>query len=110
MSIPTYLFFIVHKAFQMRRHTFGSSLTFHIFHNVGRIYISDTCEPPAKLLRRLVRACGGHCTSTETNADVAVGYTQQMNNNIHEKWILDSITQGILLNKYQYMLTNTNKK
>lgn len=93
------------KEFQVRRQTFGSLLTFHIFDNVGRIYISDTCEPPAKLLRRLVRACGGHCTSTETKADVVVGYTPQMNNNIQEKWILDCITQGILLNKNQYTIS-----
>lgn len=93
----------------MRRHTFGSSLTFHIFDNVGRIYISDTSKPPARLLRRLVRACGGYCTSSETKADIVVGYTQRMNNNIREKWILDSITQGTPLDKYQYMLTNINK-
>lgn len=105
MNIYECLFYFILKEFQVRRHTFGSLLTFHIFDNVGRIYISDTCEPPAKLLRRLVRACGGHCTSTETKADVVVGYTPQMNNNIHEKWILDCITQGILLNKNQYTIS-----
>ncbi|XP_022174220.1 uncharacterized protein LOC111036501 [Myzus persicae] len=96
------------KEFQIRRHTFGSLMTFHIFDNVGKIYISNTCDPPAKLLRRLVRACGGQCTSTETKANVVVGYTPQMKDNIHAKWILDSITQGILLNKNQYMIVNTN--
>uniref|UniRef100_A0A2H8TMI7 Microcephalin n=1 Tax=Melanaphis sacchari TaxID=742174 RepID=A0A2H8TMI7_9HEMI len=97
------------KEFQIRRHTFGSLLTFHIFDNAGRIYISDTCDPPSKVLRRLVRACGGHCTSTVTKADVVVGFTPQINNNIHEKWILDCITQGILLNKNQYtMIVNTS--
>ncbi|XP_060877830.1 uncharacterized protein LOC132950410 isoform X2 [Metopolophium dirhodum] len=97
------------KEFQLRRHTFGSLMTFNIFDNVGRIYISNTCEPQAKLLRRLVRACGGHCTSTETKANVVVGYTPQMNDNIHEKWILDCVTQGTLLNKNQYMIVNTNE-
>jgi len=93
----------------MRRHTFGSLMTFHIFDNAGKIYISHDCDPPAKLLRRLVRACGGHCTNNETKANVVVGYTPQlMNDNIHEKWILDCITQGILLNKNQYIIVNTN--
>ncbi|XP_001949045.2 uncharacterized protein LOC100168837 [Acyrthosiphon pisum] len=97
------------KEFQLRRHTFGSLMTFNIFDNVGRIYISNTCEPHAKLLRRLVRACGGHCTSAETKANVVVGYTPQMIDNIHEKWILDCITQGTLLNKNLYMIVNTNE-
>jgi len=97
------------KEFQIRRRTFGSFFTFHIFDNVGRIYVSNSCDPPAKDLKRLVRACGGHCTSIETKANVVVGYTPQMNNNIHEKWILDCITQGILLNINQYMLVNTNR-
>ncbi|XP_060856102.1 uncharacterized protein LOC132933848 isoform X2 [Metopolophium dirhodum] len=98
------------KDFQIRRNTiFGSALKFNIFDNAGRIYISDSCESPAKLLRRLVHACGGHCTSTESIANVVVGYTLQMNNNIHEKWILDCITQGKLLNKCQYNLVNSNE-
>ncbi|XP_003244772.1 microcephalin isoform X1 [Acyrthosiphon pisum] len=98
------------KHFQIRRHsTFGSELKFNIFDDVGRIYISDSCESPAKLLRRLVHACGGLCTNTESNANVVVGYTLQMKNNIHEKWILDCITQGILLNKCQYNLVNSNE-
>ncbi|CAI6354085.1 unnamed protein product [Macrosiphum euphorbiae] len=98
------------KDFQIRRHKiFGSALKFNIFDDAG-IYISDSCESPAKLLRRLVQACGGHCTSTESIANVVVGYTLQMNNNIHEKWILDCITQGILLNKCQYNLVNFNEK
>ncbi|KAL4143649.1 hypothetical protein QTP88_005960 [Uroleucon formosanum] len=97
------------KEFQLRRHTFGSLMTFNIFDNVGKIYISNTSEPHAKLLKRLVRACGGHCTNTETKANVVVGYSPQMNDNIHEKWILDCITQGTLLNKNQYMIVNTNE-
>jgi len=102
-----YFFF---KDFQIRRHsTFGLALKFNIFNNAGKIYISDSCESPAKLLRRLVHACGGHCASTESVAKVVVGYTLQMNNNIHEKWILDCITQGTLLNKCQYNLVNSNE-
>lgn len=101
--------FFVLKEFQIRRQTFGTLMTFNIFDNVGRIYISNTCEPPAKLLKRLVRACGGHCTSTKTMANIVVGYTPQMNDYIQEKWILDCITQGILLNKNQYMIVNTNE-
>lgn len=98
------------KDFQIRRHTAsGSALKFNIFDNAGKIYISDSCESPAKLLRRLVHACGGHCTSTESIANVVIGYTLQMNNNIHEKWILDCVTQGILLNKCQYNLVNSNE-
>lgn len=83
-------------------------MTFNIFDNVGKIYISNTCEPHAKLLKRLVRACGGRCTNTETKANVVVGYSPQINDNVHENWILDCITQGTLLNKNQYMIVNTN--
>lgn len=92
------------KAFQIRRNTFGSLLTFHIFDNAGKIYISNTCEPSAKNLKRLVRVCGGHCTNNEIVAEIVVGRTLQMNNNIHEKWIFDCITQGTLLNTNQYLI------
>lgn len=78
-------------------------LTFHIFDEVGYIYVSNRCEPSAKQLKRLVRACGGKCTNIETRANVVVGKTPQMNNNVNEKWILDCITQGLLLNKDQYL-------
>lgn len=81
-------------------------LTFHIFDNAGKIYISDTCDPSAKQLKQLVRACGGICTSIESLATVVVGYTQRMMNNVNEKWILDSISQGTLLDKCQYILTS----
>lgn len=84
-------------------------LKFHIFDNAGKIYISDTCKSPAKLLKRLVNACGGHCTSTKSIANVVIGDTPQMDDNIHEKWILDCISQGILLNKNHYKLVNTNE-
>jgi len=84
-------------------------LKFNIFDNAGKIYISESCESPAKLLRRLVHACGGHCTSAESNANVVVGYTLKLKNNIHEKWILDCIAQGKLLNKCQYNLVNSNE-
>ncbi|XP_027851704.2 microcephalin-like [Aphis gossypii] len=98
------------KEFQIqRRSTFGSVLKFHIFDNAGKIYISDTCKSPAKLLKRLVNACGGHCTSTKSIANVVIGDTPQMDDNIHEKWILDCISQGILLNKNHYKLVNTNE-
>ncbi|KAF0741929.1 microcephalin isoform X1 [Aphis craccivora] len=98
------------KEFQVQRHsTFGSVLKFHIFDKAGKIYISDTCKSPAKLLKRLVNACGGHCTSTKSIANVVIGETPQMDDNIHEKWILDCISQGILLNKNQYKLVNTNE-
>lgn len=109
INIYKHVFFIF-KDFQIRRHTtFGLELKFNIFDNAGKIYISNSCESPAKLLRRLVHACGGHCTSIESIANVVVGYTLQMNNNIHEKWILDCITQGVLLNKCQYNLVNSNE-
>lgn len=94
------------KEFQVRRHTFGPLLKFHIFTDAGSIYISDACEPSSKHLKQLVRACGGRCTSSETMAKVVVGYTCRMRNNINEKWILDCITQGTLLNKNQYILVN----
>lgn len=81
-------------------------LTFHIFDDVGVIYISNLCKPSARNLKRLVRACGGQCTNDETLANVVVGYTNRIDNNIHEKWILDSISQGKLLNKYQYRIEN----
>jgi len=84
-------------------------LKFHIFDNAGKIYISDTCKSPPKLLKRLVNACGGHCTSIKSIANVVIGETPQMDDNIHEKWILDCISQGILLNKKQYKLVNTNE-
>lgn len=81
-------------------------LTFHIFDDAGTIYIADTCEPSAKDLKRLIRSCGGQCTSIETMADVVVGHTPRMINNVSEKWILDCVSQGTLLNKYQYKLLN----
>jgi len=81
-------------------------LKFHIFDDAGSIYISDTCEPSPKHLKQLVRACGGRCTSSRTTAKVVVGYTDQMHSNINEKWILDCITQGLLLNKDKYILVN----
>uniref|UniRef100_A0A2S2PST0 Microcephalin n=1 Tax=Schizaphis graminum TaxID=13262 RepID=A0A2S2PST0_SCHGA len=88
------------KEFQLQRHTtFGSVLKFHIFDNAGKIYISDTCKSPAKLLKRLVHACCGHCTNNKSIANIVVGDTPKMDNNVDEKWILDCITQGILLNK-----------
>lgn len=94
------------KEFQTRRHTFGSLITFHIFDTVGSIYVSDNCNPPAKDLKQLVRACGGQCTSIESLATIVIGYTERMNNNIHEKWILDCITQGSLLDRCHYKLFN----
>ncbi|XP_026819681.1 uncharacterized protein LOC113558423 [Rhopalosiphum maidis] len=98
------------KEFQSQRHTtFGSVLKFHIFDNAGKIYISDTCKSPAKLLKRLVHACGGHCTNTKSIANVVVGDTPTMDNDVDEKWILDCITQGILLDKSQYKLVNTDE-
>ncbi|XP_060847460.1 uncharacterized protein LOC132927023 [Rhopalosiphum padi] len=98
------------KEFQLQRHTkFGSMLKFHIFDNAGKIYISDTCKSPAKLLKRLVHACGGHCTNTKSIANIVVGDTPKMDNNVDEKWILDCITKGILLNKSQYKLVNTDE-
>lgn len=81
-------------------------LTFHIFDEAGIIYVSNTCEPSSKHLKRLVRACGGKCTGIEAKANIVVGKTPQMNNNINEKWILDCITHGILLNKDQYLYTS----
>lgn len=96
------------KKFQTRRQIFGSLLTFHIFDDAGSIYISDNCEPPARQLKQLVRACGGQYTSNVTTANVVVGYTPQRIDNIHEKWILDCITQGALLNKNEYALVNNN--
>lgn len=94
------------KEFQIRRHTFGSLLKFHIFDNAGNVYVSNACELSPKYLKQLVRACGGRCTSSEAIANVVVGYTSRMHNNINEKWILDCITQGSLLNKDQYLLTD----
>lgn len=102
--------FLFFKEFQLQRHTkFGSMLKFQIFDNAGKIYISDTCKSPAKLLKRLVHACGGHCTNTKSIANIVVGDTPKMDNNVDEKWILDCITQGILLNKSQYKLVNTDE-
>lgn len=96
--------------FQIRRHTiFGSTSKFNLFNKAGKIYISDTCEPSAKILKRLVHACGGHCTNNKHTATVVVGNTPEMNNNVHEKWILDCITQGILLSHYQYKIVNAIK-
>lgn len=92
----------------MRRHTFGSLLTFHIFDDAGNIYISQKCEPSAKSLKQLVRACGGKCTNNEIMANIVVGHTSRTNNNISEKWILDCITEGSLLNKDEYVLINDN--
>ncbi|XP_022180207.1 uncharacterized protein LOC111040580 [Myzus persicae] len=99
------------KDFQIRRHTvFGSDLKFNIFNNAGKIYVSNSCESPAKLLRRLVHACGGHCTSKESKADIVIGAnTLQSRHNIHEKWIFDCITQGVLLNKYQYNYVHSSE-
>lgn len=96
------------KEFQIRRQTFGKYLTFHIFDDAGNIYVSNTCQPPAKHLRRLVRVCGGKCTSIETMADVVVGYTSRMYNNVNEKWILDCVTEGSLINISSYALPNNN--
>ncbi|VVC30412.1 BRCT domain [Cinara cedri] len=96
------------KKFQARRQMFGSLLTFHIFDDAGSIYISNTCEPSARQLKRLVRACGGQCTNNETTANIVVGYTFLGIGNIHEKWILDCITQGVLLNKNKYALVDSN--
>jgi len=93
---------IIFKVYQTRRHIFGSSLKFHIFDNAGSIYISNTCQPNFKQLKQLVRACGGKCSSIQTTADVVVGYTPVMNNNVNEKWILDCITQGLLLYQFHY--------
>lgn len=95
------------KEFQIRRQSFGSSLKFHIFHGAGIIYIADTCEPFTNDLKRLVHSCGGQCTSIESMADVVVGYTPRMNKNVDDMWILDCVSQGMLLNKFQYMLVNT---
>lgn len=86
----------------------SSLLKFHIFDNVGRIYISDTCKPSAKQLKQLILACGGKCTNIENRASVVIGYTKQIIYNIHEKWILDCITEGKLLPKSQYRLANNN--
>lgn len=79
-------------------------LTFHIFDSAGSIFLSDTCEPSARNLKRLIHACGGICTSIEATANIVVGYTPLLKDNIHEKWILDCITQGILLDKSQYKI------
>ncbi|XP_025420751.1 uncharacterized protein LOC112690864 isoform X2 [Sipha flava] len=96
------------KKFQTRRNTFGSLLTFHIFDEAGSIYVSNTCKPSAKHIKRLVRTCGGKCTSIVTKANIVVGKTSQITNNIQEKWVLDCITQGTLLNKDQYIIVDNN--
>ncbi|XP_022182377.1 uncharacterized protein LOC111042164 [Myzus persicae] len=98
------------KDFQIRRHRVsGSKLKFNIFDKAGQIYVSNSCESPAELLRQLVHACGGHCTSEESKADIVIGATIQFRHNTHEKWIFDCITQGILLNKYQYTYVNSSE-
>lgn len=103
-------FFFFFKDFQIRRHRVsGSKLKFNIFDKAGQIYVSNSCESPAELLRQLVHACGGHCTSEESKADIVIGATIQFRHNTHEKWIFDCITQGILLNKYQYTYVNSSE-
>ncbi|XP_050533488.1 microcephalin-like isoform X2 [Daktulosphaira vitifoliae] len=84
------------KTFQKQKNTFGSLLTFHIFDTAGKIYISDSCEPPAKDLKRLVRTCGGNITNNVNSAKVVIGSNPKTNFNVNEKWILDCITQVIL--------------
>lgn len=87
--------------------SYQDSLKFHIFGSVGIMYIADTCES-ARDLKRLVRACGGQCTSIETMADVVIGHTPRINNSVSENWILDCVCQGVLLDKFQYKLVNNN--
>lgn len=41
-------------------------------------------------------------------ADVVVGYTSRMYNNVNEKWILDCVTEGSLINISSYTLTSNN--
>lgn len=41
-------------------------------------------------------------------ADIVVGYTSRMYNNVNEKWILDCVTEGNLINLSSYALPNHN--
>lgn len=100
---------ILFKEFQIQHNTICSSARFNIFYDVGFIYLAETCKPSAKTLKQLIRICGGICVSIETLANVVIGSTPNMNNNISEKWILDCITQGSLLNKCHYKLVNNIK-
>jgi len=81
-------------------------LKFNIFGDAGNIFISDVCEPKPNQLKQLVRICGGKCVNNSTAAKVLVGFSLLADNYIHERWILDCITQGSLLDQSNYIVAN----
>lgn len=87
---------VLFKEFQKKRHIYGAFLTFHIFDNINPICFSKTCQPSASILRKLVEACGGKCTTKCTNS-ILVG------SKVSVEWILDSIMHGSMLNIKEYM-------
>uniref|UniRef100_A0A2S2PWA9 Microcephalin n=1 Tax=Sipha flava TaxID=143950 RepID=A0A2S2PWA9_9HEMI len=92
------------KDFQFHS-TLDPSEKLHIFDEAGSIYLSNVCDPSANHLKRLVRACGGKCTTNVNKANIVVGYTPlAINTMIHEMWILDCITQGTLLDENPYRI------
>jgi len=97
---------------RLERISAGVDYRQELFTECPPIFVSENCSPPSDSLIMLISLCGGKVSSSVRKAGICLGSMTRSTQavNITEQWLLDCITQHVVLPFTDYALNTPAKR
>lgn len=97
---------------RLERISAGVEYRQELFTECPPIFVSENCSPPSDSLIMLISLCGGKVSSSVRKAGICLGSMTRSTQavNITEQWLLDCITQHVVLPFTDYALNTPAKR
>ncbi|XP_068748669.1 microcephalin-like [Montipora capricornis] len=97
---------------RLERVSVGAGYRQELFVDCPPIFVSENCSPPSDSLIALISLCGGKVSLSVRKAGICIGSMTRRTQavNITEQWLLDCITQHVVLPFTNYALNTPAKR